>query len=98
MRMENYDILIKPVVSEKSTSGIVSRKYVFKVRKDAVKQQIRTAVEEIFDVKVKKVNVLNVRGRARRRGHIVGFTPAWKKAIVTLLPGQKGIEYFDSMT
>ncbi|MDR1240537.1 MAG: 50S ribosomal protein L23 [Oscillospiraceae bacterium] len=96
--MEARDIILGPVVSEKSTIGVQNRKYSFKVDKKAGKIDIRGAVEKIFEVKVEKVNTLNLRGRVRRRGKVVGFTPAWKKAIVTLKKGGKGIEFFDNIT
>jgi large subunit ribosomal protein L23 len=95
---KEHDVILYPLISEKSMSGISELKYTFKVRKDACKVDIRKAIEKIFDVKVAKVNTLMVRGRKRRRGRIVGFTPSWKKAIVSLAPGQKGIEFFNQIT
>ncbi|BED91595.1 MAG: 50S ribosomal protein L23 [Candidatus Improbicoccus pseudotrichonymphae] len=97
MKTYSQDIIIKPIISEKSNFGIPEHRYTFKVARSANKVQIKKAVEDIFDLKVEKVNTLNVRGVARRRKDKVGFTPSWKKAIVTLKPGQKGIEFFDSM-
>ena len=93
-----HEIIISPLISEKSMLGISGLKYSFKVRKDASKVDIRNAVEKVFDVKVKKVNTMNVRGRNRRHGKWRGRTPSWKKAIVTLVEGQKGIEFFNHIT
>ena len=76
----------------------MSKKYTFKVAKDAEKIEIAKAAEEIFGVKVQKVNTVSVRGRKRRQGLYVGYTPSWKKAIVTLTPDSKSIEFFESMT
>ncbi|MDR2074127.1 MAG: 50S ribosomal protein L23 [Oscillospiraceae bacterium] len=95
--MRAHDVLIRPIISEKSTRGVSEQKYSFKVCKNVGKIEIKRAVEEVFGVKVAKVNTLNVRGRAKRKGHTVGFTSSWKKAVVSLRPGQKGIEFFDTM-
>ena len=91
------DIIIAPVITEKSMSGIADKKYTFKVAKDANKIQIAKAVEEIFKVKVAKVNTVSVRGQARRMGRYEGYTASWKKAIVTLKEGSKTIEFFDGL-
>jgi large subunit ribosomal protein L23 len=87
-------ILIAPVVSEKSYSLIEASKYCFRVHPSAHKTQIRTAVEELFDVKVVSVNVLQVRSKPKRRGMHRGRRPGWKKAIVQLREGDK-IEIFE---
>ncbi len=92
------DVILAPVITEKSMEATMSKKYTFKVAKNAEKIEIAKAVEEIFGVKVQKVNTVSVRGRKRRQGLYVGYTPAWKKAIVTLTPDSKGIEFFESMT
>ena len=92
------DIIIAPVITEKSMEATAAKKYTFKVAKDAEKVEIAKAVEQIFDVKVAKVNTISVRGRKRRQGMYVGYTAAWKKAIVTLTADSKGIEFFESMT
>jgi large subunit ribosomal protein L23 len=92
------DIILAPVITEKSMEATMAKKYTFKVANDAEKIEIAKAVEEIFGVKVQKVNTLSVRGRKRRQGLSSGFTPAWKKAIVTLTEDSKGIEFFESMT
>ena len=92
------DIIIAPVITEKSMEATAAKKYTFKVAKDAEKVEIAKAVEQICDVKVAKVNTISVRGRKRRQGMYVGYTAAWKKAIVTLTADSKGIEFFESMT
>ena len=91
------DIILKPIITEASMSGIQDMKYTFKVAKDANKIEIAKAVEELFGVKVAKVNTMNCCGRQKRMGMSVGVTPAWKKAIVTLAEGSKTIEFFDGM-
>ena len=94
--MAAQDIIIRPVVTEKTMNGMPMKKYTFEVAKDAGKIEIKKAVEELFEVKVSKVNTLHVRGRYRRQGRTCGYTPSWKKAIVTL-EGDKTIEFFDGM-
>ena len=91
------DIIIAPVITEKSMSGIGDKKYTFKVAKDANKIEIAEAVEALFKVKVEKVNTINVRGQERRRGRFTGYTASWKKAIVTLKADSKPIEFFDGL-
>lgn len=91
------DIVIKPIITEKSMSSLQNGKYTFKVAKNANKVEIAKAVEELFGVKVAKVNTLNVRGRYKRMGMNAGYTAAWKKAIVTLTADSKTIEFFDGM-
>jgi len=91
------DIIIAPLITEKSMSGIADKKYTFKVAKDANKYQIADAVEALFNVKVAKVNTMNVRGRVRRMGRYVGTTASWKKAVVTLKADSKPIEFFDGL-
>ena len=92
------DIIIKPVITEESMTGIMMKKYTFKVAKDANKIEIKKAVEEVFPgVKVAKVNTLNVRGQKRRQSVNVGYTPSWKKAVVTLTEDSKEIEFFNDM-
>ena len=95
--MAAQDIIIRPVISEKSMLGTAMKKYAFKVAKDANKIEIAKAVEELFDVKVAKVNTLNVRGHFRRQGRSQGYTSAWKKAVVTLTEDSKNIEFFEGM-
>ena len=91
------DIILKPVITEKSIDGLQVGKYTFKVAKDANKVEIADAVEKLFGVKVAKVNTMNVRGRAKRMGLHSGYTASWKKAIVTLTADSKTIEFFDGM-
>ena len=95
--MVAHDIIIKPIITEKAMSGMAMKKYTFKVAKHANKIEIAKAIEEIFKVNVSKVNTVSVRGRLRRQGKHQGYTPSWKKAIVTLKEGSKGIEFFDGM-
>ena len=96
--MAAHDIIIKPLLSEKSYAGIKDKKYSFIVAKDANKTQIKLAVEEIFDVKVEKVNTANVRGKLKRQGKYEGYTPDYKKAIVKLKADSKSIAFFDSLS
>lgn len=91
------DIVIKPIITEKSMEGLQESKYTFKVAMNANKIEIAKAVEELFGVKVAKVNTMHVRGRAKRMGMHRGFTPDWKKAVVTLTEDSKTIEFFDGM-
>ena len=95
--MVAHDIIIKPIITEKSMQGIANKKYTFQVAKDANKIEIAKAVVELFGVKVAKVNTINVNGKYRRQGIKGGYTPDWKKAIVTLTEDSKSIEFFDSM-
>ena len=92
-----YDVIIKPVVTENSMEDAQAKKYTFKVAVDANKTEVKNAVEEIFDVEVKKVNIMNVVGKKKRMGRYVGKTAASKKAIVTLTPASKEIEFFQSL-
>ena len=92
-----HDIIIAPVITEKSMAGIADKKYTFKVAKAAGKVEIANAVEEVFGVKVQKVNTISVRGQERRRGRFSGYTASWKKAIVTLKADSKPIEFFDGL-
>ncbi|MDO4565966.1 MAG: 50S ribosomal protein L23 [Oscillospiraceae bacterium] len=92
------DIVLAPVITEKSMAATADKKYTFKVAKDAGKIEIAKAVEELFDVKVAKVHTISVRGKLRRQGRYQGYTAAWKKAIVTLKPESKGIAFFETMT
>lgn len=90
------DIVIKPIITEDSMERLQNGKYTFEVAKDANKVEIAKAIEELFDVKVAKVNTISVKGKQKRMGRSVGFRPDWKKAIVTL-EGDKTIEFFDGM-
>ena len=91
------DIVLAPVITEKSMAGIADKKYTFKVAKDANKIEIAEAVEKLFKVKVAKVNTISVRGKEKRMGRYSGYTSSWKKAIVTLKKDSKPIEFFDGL-
>ena len=95
--MTVYDIIIEPILSEKSYDGIAVKKYTFKVVKSATKTQIKAAVEQIFGVKVEKVNTSNYDGKVKRMGRNEGRRSAFKKAIVTLTADSKSIEFFESL-
>jgi len=95
--MVAHDIIIRPIITEKSMTGIGMKKYTFEVAKCATKIDIARAVETLFGVKVSKVNTLHVRGQMRRQGKTEGYTPSWKKAIVTLSTESKAIEFFEGM-
>ncbi|MCI8349927.1 MAG: 50S ribosomal protein L23 [Oscillospiraceae bacterium] len=91
------DIIIRPIITEASMGAQAFKKYTFQVAKDANKIEIAKACEELFGVKVAKVNTMNVKGQLRRQGRFQGYRPDWKKAIVTLKEDSKGIEFFESM-
>lgn len=91
------DIIIKPIITEKSMDGLQTGKYTFKVAKDANKIEIADAIEKLFDVEVAKVCTINCNGRTKRVGRFVGKIANWKKAIVTLAEDSKSIEFFDGM-
>ncbi|HIR47967.1 MAG TPA: 50S ribosomal protein L23 [Candidatus Caccousia avicola] len=95
--MAAQDIIVRPIITEKSMAGIGMKKYTFEVAKNATKVDVARAVEELFGVKVAKVNTLNVRGHFRRQGRSEGYTSAWKKAVVTLTEDSKTIEFFEGM-
>lgn len=93
--MNDYQIIVRPMITEKNTRLMEFNKYTFKVMRTATKPQIKRAVENIFRVKVVKVHTMNVRGKKRRRGRDFGYTADWKKAIVTLQEGDH-IDVFES--
>ena len=96
--MTAYDIIIRPIITERAMSGVAEKKYVFEVAKDAGKIEIKKAVEEIFGVKVAKVNTLNMQGKKKRMGaRPEGRRANWKKAMVTLTADSKTIEFFEGM-
>lgn len=95
--MKHYDIIRRPVLSEKSYSEIANKKYVFEVAVDANKIEIKEAVEKAFGVKVEKVNTINVRGKLKRQGRTQGYTSKRKKAIVQLTKDSKAIEIFENL-
>ncbi len=92
-----HDIILKPIITEESMMGTALKKYTFKVAKDANKAEIAAAVEEAFGVKVAKVNTMNCKGHLRRYGRFQGYTPSWKKAIVTLTEESNTIDFFDGL-
>ena len=96
--MATHDIIIKPLLSEKSYAGIKDKKYSFIVKKSANKTEIKLAIEEIFGVKVAKVNTAVMSGKLKRQGKYEGYTPDYKKAIVQLKADSKSIEFFDSLS
>ncbi len=91
------DIIIKPLITESSMDMMASKKYAFKVMKDATKPEIAKAVEEMFKVEVESVNTINMKRKPKRLGVHSGYTATWKKAIVTLKPDSKTIEFFDGL-
>lgn len=95
--MTAYDIIIKPVVTERSMENMESKRYTFKVDTKANKSEIKKAVETIFGVKVKQVNTMNITGKKKRMGANVGKRSDWKKAIVILTEDSKEIEFFESI-
>ncbi|MDR2524605.1 MAG: 50S ribosomal protein L23 [Oscillospiraceae bacterium] len=91
------DIILRPIISEKSMLGAPEKRYVFRVAKDANKAEIAWAVKELFKVEVAKVNTLNFKGKKRRYQRFEGYTSDWKKAYVCLTEDSKSIEFFDGM-
>lgn len=92
-----HDLIIKPIITEESMDDMAFGKYTFEVDKRANKSEIKKAIEEIFDVKVKKINTMNILGKEKRMGVHVGRRPSWKKAIVTLTEDSDSIEFFEGM-
>ncbi len=92
-----YDVIIKPVISERSMEDAQAKKYTFHVATDANKTEVKHAIEEIFEVEVAKVNIMNVNGKLKRMGRTSGMTAASKKAIVTLTEKSKEIEFFQGL-
>ncbi|GAA0177930.1 50S ribosomal protein L23 [Clostridium sediminicola] len=97
MKFNNYDIIRRPVVTEKSMTDMTDKKYTFIVDKHANKAQIKRAVEEVFDVKVESVNTSNITGKVKRVGVHIGKRADQKKAIVKLTEESKTIEFFEGM-
>ena len=96
--MNAYDIIRRPVITEPSMEAVADKKYVFQVAIDANKTEIKAAVEEIFGVKVQKVNTVRMMGKMKRTGaYPAGRRAAYKKAIVTLTADSKTIEFFEGM-
>ncbi len=92
-----HDIVIKPIITEKSMDDMAEGKYTFQVSKKANKTEIKKAVEAIFNVEVERVNTMNVNGKLKRQGMTSGKRADWKKAIVTLKDGSDQIEFFEGM-
>ena len=92
-----YDIIIKPIITEQSMEATEEKKYVFQVAMDANKIEIKKAIEEIFGVKVEKVNTIRMEGKMKRQGMTMGRRPSWKKAMVKLTADSKTIEFFEGM-
>lgn len=95
--MNKHDIIKRPVITERSTEAMSEKKYTFEVDPRANKTQIKQAVEEIFNVKVQKVNTMNYKGKFKRFGRHSGYTPRRKKAIVQLTPESKELEFFEGV-
>ena len=96
--VQYYDVILKPVITEKSMDLMADKKYTFLVHTDATKNQIREAVEKMFEgTKVKSVNTMNLDGKTKRRGMTFGKTAKTKKAIVTLTEDSKDIEIFEGL-
>ena len=96
--MNAYDIIRRPVITEQSMESVADKKYVFMVAVNATKPEIKEAVEKVFGVKVAKVNTIRSQGKAKRTGaYPQGRRAAYKKAIVTLTPDSKTIEFFEGM-
>ena len=96
--MSSYDIIIRPVLTEKSYAGIPAKTYTFQVAKSANKVEIKNAIEEIFNVKVENVTTAIVKGKLKRQGRNECHTPDWKKATVRLTSDSKAIEFFESLS
>ena len=94
MSLHPSEVLIRPVISEKSYEQITQNQYTFRVHKDAHKTQVRQAVEQLFDVRVERVNIVKVQAKPKRRGRFLGTKPGWKKAVVQLRQGDS-IEIFE---
>lgn len=92
-----HDIILKPIITEASMEMTADKKYTFKVLKGSTKPEIAAAIEELFKVDVLSVNTINMKKKPKRLGYHQGYTSEWKKAIVTLKPDSKTIEFFDGM-
>jgi large subunit ribosomal protein L23 len=95
--MNAYDIVRKPVITEKSMNEMADKKYTFIVDVNANKTEIKKAIEEVFKVKVDKVNTVRVLGKMKRMGKTEGRKPSYKKAIIKLTADSKGIEFFEGL-
>ncbi|MCD1147361.1 50S ribosomal protein L23 [Peptoniphilus sp. KCTC 25270] len=95
--MNNFDIIKRPIITEKSMMDMEENKYTFEVDKRSNKTEIKKAIESIFSVKVEKVYTMNMNGKKKRQGVYSGRRPNWKKAIVKLAADSKPIEFFENM-
>lgn len=95
--MTPQEIIIKPLITERSMDGMEQKKYSFKVAKKATKSEVKKAIEKLFDVQVKKVNTMIMPGKTKRVGMHTGRTSDWKKAVVTLTEESKTIEFFEGL-
>ena len=95
--MTLQEIIIKPLITERSMDGMEQKKYSFKVAKKATKSEVKKAIEKLFDVQVKKVNTMIMPGKTKRVGVHTGRTSDWKKAVVTLTEESKTIEFFEGL-
>lgn len=93
--MESRNVILRPVITEASMANMDDKRYTFDVDTRATKTQVKSAVEDIFDVKVAKVNIMNVKGKKKRMGRYEGYTKKRRKAIVTLTANSKEIKLFD---
>ncbi len=93
----SQDIIIKPIITERSMDMLADKRYVFKVQPDATKPEIAAAIEEMFGVEVASVNTISMKKKPKRLGAHAGYSGEWKKAIVSLKPSSKTIAFFDSM-
>lgn len=93
--MESRDVILRPVITEASMADMDDKRYTFDVDTRATKTQVKSAIEDIFDVKVAKVNIMNVKGKKKRMGRYEGYTKKRRKAIVTLTSDSKEIKLFD---
>ena len=91
------EVILRPLLTEKSYATIKDKKYTFVVAKNANKTEIKLEIEKRFDVQVEKVNTLNCHGKLKRMGRTQGYTPDFKKAVVTLKKDSKSIAFFDSL-
>lgn len=95
--MNAHDIIRRPVITERSMDDMADRKYTFIVDINANKNMIKSAIEEVFKVKVEKVNTMKIQGKMKRMGRYEGRRPGYKKAIVKLTPDSKSIEFFEGL-
>lgn len=96
--MNSFDLIKRPVLTEKSYKGIAEKRYTFIVDKKATKPQIKAAIEEIFGVKVSAVRTINNVGKLKRQGRFEGYTPDYKKAIIQLTEDSKALALFESLS